>query len=207
MALLSLILLAAGKSDRLGFPKPLITVDGVPLIAWQLRRFCAAGGSRAIVVLGYHADPIRPAIPQVDGLKVEVIRNPAPERGPFSSLQLALGALSTLAPSGAGAFVLPIDVPGPGPAVWRQLAIAASARTPAVIPTYEGHGGHPVALSATTCAALLQVPLSGEDARLDRQLARLGAMRVPVDDPAVTLNLNTAGDWEAWGNGRAAGPR
>ena len=57
-----------------------------------------------IVVLGYHADAIRPA---VKGNAIIAI-NPAPERGQISSLQTALAAL----PADSDGFLFtPVDSP------------------------------------------------------------------------------------------------
>ena len=82
------IILAAGASSRMGSPKALLDYRGESFIG-RLVRVISSVCDPVIVVLGYHADAIRPAI---KGAASTVI-NPAPERGQISSLQIALAAL------------------------------------------------------------------------------------------------------------------
>ena len=49
-----LILLAGGRSSRMGTPKGLLDYQGHPWLVEQLLRFKAASGRQAIIVLGFH---------------------------------------------------------------------------------------------------------------------------------------------------------
>jgi CTP:molybdopterin cytidylyltransferase MocA len=205
------VVLAAGRSSRLGEPKGLVLVEGTP---WILRQLDALGGRRAVVVLGHDRDRYLASVPQL-AARAHVVTNLDPDRGPFSSLQVGLAGLAETTP-GASAFVLPVDVPAAGECVWTALegaiaalaaggtvpgAVTAGAEAPAeapsaAIPEHEGRGGHPVLLGGRFVAEILGLPPS---ARLDealRRAARRGSVvRVPVSDPRVRLNLNTAEDW------------
>jgi choline kinase len=77
------VILAAGYGSRLGkaadggLPKPLVRVDGVPLIAHALEHARASGCHRAIVVVGHEGDQIRKAVAQMQvGLEVAFVENP-----------------------------------------------------------------------------------------------------------------------------------
>ncbi len=203
-----LVLLAGGKSSRLGSPKGLVDVAGAPWLERQLARFAAAGGTRALVVTGFDTQAYaaalrwftRAAAPlaavDVAGVSVTVVENPMPERGPFSSLACALA--HDAARTAPGVWVLPIDCPLASPTTLRALAEALTPHVEAVIPTYESAGGHPVLLASTFVAHLVTVPAGADDARLDRQLHARPASaiaRVAVDDTCVRQNLNTASDW------------
>ncbi|MFN7981702.1 MAG: NTP transferase domain-containing protein [Vicinamibacterales bacterium] len=64
---LQTVILAAGSGTRLAptrgdVPKPLMTVNGVPLIAHALSHAEKAGCQEAVVVLGYEAERVRAAI-------------------------------------------------------------------------------------------------------------------------------------------------
>src|SRR5262245_14676117 len=118
-----LILLAGGKSSRMGRPKGLLDFRGEPWLIRQLRAFVRAGGRRIILVLGFEAQAYQPILAHLDlGSEVEcrVTVNPAPERGSFSSLQH--GAIALLAePSLEAAWISPIDVPLPAPETWAKI--------------------------------------------------------------------------------------
>ncbi len=198
-----IVLLAAGKSSRMGEPKGLVRVAGRPWIDHQLR---SLDGRRVILVLGDDRERYLTEIPSL-AQRVVIVVNPAPERGPFSSLQVGLALVTP----GAPAFVLPIDVPAASAPVWTRLEQALAGGWAAAVPTHgeDDRGGHPVLLSSRLLATLLSRPPA--TTRLDHELAGLsggegrdpgrsvsapqGLVRVLVDDPRVRLNLNAPEDW------------
>ena len=165
-----LLLLAAGRGSRLGFPKALVEVDGRPWVEQQLMRFAEAGGRHACVVLGHALEAHRQALPWLEeamrgaipecGLMVQVAVNPRPERGMRSSLDVGLDALGLRSPGSASTcFVMPIDCTA---RVFEELE-TLSAET--LVPSCEGRSGHPVRLGAAALAALAR-----DEAPLDRVL-------------------------------------
>jgi molybdenum cofactor cytidylyltransferase len=194
----AVVVLAAGKSSRMGQPKGLQVFAGRPWIEVQL---AALGARRVVVVLGHDHPRYREAVPALDGgsapaggdARVEVVVNHDPDRGPFSSLQVGLAAVA-----GAPAFVLPVDVPAASARVWEALEAALSPDSDAAVPLFEGRGGHPVLLAARFIAVLRARPADDPALRLDRELAAARLTRVPVLDPRVRMNLNAPGDWEKW---------
>ncbi|HEY1690845.1 MAG TPA: NTP transferase domain-containing protein [Polyangiaceae bacterium] len=209
------VVLAAGRSSRLGEPKGLVLVEGKP---WIFHQLDAIGSRRVVVVLGHDRDRYLASVPQL-AARARIVTNPDPDRGPFSSLQVGLAEVTP----GANAFVLPVDVPAAGEPVWAALEAALAARAPgeaalaarapgeaalAALPEYQGGqsdqggrggrggGGHPVLLAAPLAAEILRLPPSS---RLDEVLRRpatlASVLRIPVADPRVRLNLNTAEDW------------
>jgi molybdenum cofactor cytidylyltransferase len=216
-----LILLAAGRSSRMGTPKGLLNFQGHPWLVEQLMRFKAASGRRAIIVLGFHRALYFNQIPWLEkggnqpvqhlGLEISVVLNPAPEFGQFSSLQSAIAFLHTNetdfderrttndegSPVGLkipGVFVLPIDVPCPGKEVFEKLAKTVSPSIDAAIPQYQSRGGHPVLLSDNFLHRLTEIPPGSPQARLDFQIQTLPPERstlVPVNDKHIHLNMNS----------------
>jgi CTP:molybdopterin cytidylyltransferase MocA len=185
------VLLAGGRSARMGEPKGLVVVKGRPWVEHQIEAIGRTGGRRVLLVLGHDQPAYEQALPQLDRL-AEVVTNPDPDRGPFSSLQCGMAQVAP----GTAVFVLPIDVPAPSPDVWKALLEALRAGGEAAVPVHDGRGGHPVLLAAPLVRRLLGRPPEG---RLDAELAELstagGVVRVPVDDPLVRLNLNAPEDW------------
>ena len=199
----TVIVLAAGRGDRAGVPKGLVDVQGAPWLERQLDRLAECGLARAVVVLGHAFEEHVAEMPWVAaavakpipllGLRIEVARNAAPERGPFSSLLCALERAS-----GGAAYVLPVDIPCPGRPVWDALAGALAKNVLAAVPARDGHGGHPVLLSRALVERLRAVSPDAGDARLDAQLRGLPAgavARVACDDVRAFTNLNTPEDW------------
>jgi molybdenum cofactor cytidylyltransferase len=181
------VLLAAGRSSRMGEPKGLVAFAGRPWIETQL---AALAGRRAVVVLGHDAPRYLEAIPDL-ARRFEVVVNPDPDRGPFSSLQVGLAAVRASAP----AFVLPVDVPAASAAVWDALEEALGPEVDAAVPAFEGRGGHPVLLAPPFIARLRGRDPASPGARLDVELRSAMACQVPTDDPRVRMNLNAPEDW------------
>jgi len=179
----------------MGTPKGLVLVDGRPWLTHQIAAIGALTTKRPIVVLGFDQARYRREVPDL-GERAVVVVNPAPERGPFSSLQQGLSRTTPERP----AFVLPVDVPAPEPAVWASLRIAMAPGFDAAVPTHGGRGGHPVLLSSHLAARLQRL---GADARLDVELRRCTVVRVAVDDAFILQNLNAPEDWRAFARLRA----
>lgn len=214
---LPLILLVGGRSSRMGTAKGLLPFRGKPWLTEQLDRFSAVGGRRAVVVLGYRQREYLEALGWLDdarqkpvlynGVAVSAAVNPIPEFGPFSTIQC--GARRLLAEKGVpGAYVLPIDVPCPSAPVWRELAAGMTGPIAACLPRCGARGGHPVLLSADFMSTLVAQSTDSESARLDCQIGRLGperVRRVMVDDPRISLNLNTPERWQTFVGGTGQG--
>jgi molybdenum cofactor cytidylyltransferase len=151
------IILAAGASSRMGSPKALLDYRGETFIQRLVRVLSPVCG-RVIVVLGYHAAEIRPAIP---GSAVITI-NPDPDRGQFSSLQTALTAL----PAEFDGFLFtPVDSPAVESETVERVADEFRRRDPAtllVIPRIQTSSGpkrgHPVFAARAIAEELLALP-------------------------------------------------
>lgn len=87
------LILAAGEGSRMGRrPKCLITIDQQPIILRQIQSLRAAGIDLITIVTGYHHQEIEAVIGLDAALRV--IRNPTPEQGQQSSVELGLQNVS-----------------------------------------------------------------------------------------------------------------
>ncbi len=85
------VLLAAGAGSRMGHrPKSLLQLNGVPLIRHQFTALSLAGVVKVVVVLGHHAERIKPL---VQNLAATVVCNPDPASDQVASQRLGLNAL------------------------------------------------------------------------------------------------------------------
>lgn len=136
------IVLAAGLSSRMGRPKLLLEIDGVPLFARVIR---AALGSRlghVIVVLGPSLQ-LPPELKDLsETLRLQVATNPHPERGMSTSVRTGLAELS---PSASGVMVLLADQPWLTSKVIDTLIDSFSIHREKIIaPTIHGRRSNPV---------------------------------------------------------------
>jgi molybdenum cofactor cytidylyltransferase len=186
------IILAAGASERMGYPKALLLYRGRAFLAGIVDACLAAGIEMCVVVLGYYADNIRQSI---DLTKSLVVMNDELSAGPIGSIRAGIRALEPHPVDGA--VVWPVDRPHVPVAVVAAL-VDAFRRTggPIVVPTFQGRRGHPVLFARSTFAELLDAP----DDQGARAVVRKDPGRVtevPVSDSAVLEDLNTPDDYKA----------
>lgn len=182
------IILAAGESSRMGSPKALLKIRNRVFLERILDTYASVGISR-FVVLGIHSTSIER---QIDLSSATVLKNPNPSRGPLSSLLIALEEISDEA-----AFILhPVDHPLVSIETIKRL-INGHRSVPdcILIPNYRGQRGHPVLIPAKYYPDLRSAPL-GEGARWVVRANRAANHFVPVDDPAVLVNIDTKADYE-----------
>ena len=88
--MISLVVLAAGASTRMGGHKLLLPLGGEPLVRRTVRQACGAGFDDVVVVLGREAESVRAALA---GLPCRYAINEAYETGMGSSFRAAVDAL------------------------------------------------------------------------------------------------------------------
>lgn len=86
----AVIVLAAGASRRMGQPKQLLAVDGVPLLRRVVQVAIEAKIGKVWVVLGANAEKVRPVLA---GLPVETVVNEAWEEGMGASIRAGMAAI------------------------------------------------------------------------------------------------------------------
>ena len=136
------IVLAAGTGSRFGGGKLLAPLQGKPLLQHVLDRVAGAGVGEAVVVLGNDADAVEATIAWRAERRV---RNPKPERGLASSLQVGMAAID---PDVDAVLILLGDQPLVATATIRALLELKRDRArPIVVPAYGDAGGrNPVLL-------------------------------------------------------------
>lgn len=133
------IILAAGASERMGYPKALLPYRGRPFLSGIVDACYAAGVEKRVVVLGHYADKIKEEIDLSDLL---VAVNEDLDTGPIGSVRAGLAAL---APYPVDAILVwPVDRPHVAVATIEALLDGfRSSHQPIVVPTHAGRRGHP----------------------------------------------------------------
>lgn len=139
---ISTLLLAAGKGERMGEVKQLLSLGRKRMIEAALDNLLGSRCDEIIVVLGFAADEIRPLIEGKE--RVKVVINPEFEGGMSTSIQQGLKEIS---PRAAGILFALADQPFIPSEVINALIEGFQAGVKGIVlPTYEGKRGHPVIL-------------------------------------------------------------
>jgi molybdenum cofactor cytidylyltransferase len=187
------ILLAAGESRRMGFPKPLLRLGSRTFIEVLIAAILP-NVARLIVVIGAHGRAVREAIPADPGILV--VENPDYLRGQLSSIK---AGLPHVGPQASAALIHLADHPMVRAATFAAV-IDGYRRLgkPIVIARYRGRRGHPVVFARELFGELAAAP-DDQGARVvvDADPARVAY--VDVDDPGVLTDLDTPEDLDRAG--------
>lgn len=195
----SVILPAAGRSSRMGEPKMLLRVGGVPLLRRIVETFRDGLGNDAeglqweiIVVTGYYRESIEKLL---EDLPARPVFNP--EHHLDMAVSLKVGFAAAAVPRD---FYLtsPADHPGIRSATVARLVRAFDPANPdrILVPCCDGRRGHPVLLPGGAGARVTAAPPGWTL----RDLVRGGAypvIEVAVDDPGVYEDVDTPADLAA----------
>ncbi len=189
------IVLSAGESRRMGTPKALLPLGtGATEQSFLARVIATAleGAPPVLVVLGHHAGAIRAG---VELEAVHVVQNPSPELGMLSSLKVGLRALAEAPADVTGVLAWPVDHPLVRPTTVARLREEHAAHPGrAIVPRFEGRGGHPALYARTLWPALLALPDEGGARALYERQPR-AVVRIDVDDPGVIHDVDTPDDY------------
>ncbi len=182
------ILLAAGESRRMGYPKPLLKIGDETFVA-HLTAAMLNVVARLTIVVGAHADRVRKAIPSDP--RIKVVDNPHWVRGQLSSIKAGIRALP---PDASAALIHLTDHPTVKADTFAAVADAyRQSGKPIVIARYDGRRGHPVLFDRSVFAELLDAPEDqGARAVVNADASRV--VYIEVDDPGILLDLDTPED-------------
>jgi len=136
------VVLAAGKSERMGQNKLLLPLNGKALIEGVLNALSAAGIGEQVIVLGYKPEQVVEALkPRLNTLKIMV--NEDYEQGMISSFQVGLQMMSYV----DAAFLVLGDEPIFDPNLLNKMIQQmenSQGKALIVSPIHKGKKGHPL---------------------------------------------------------------
>lgn len=182
------VLLAAGKSSRMGSCKPLLPLGDETVIERCLNTLHHGGVNEIIVVVSIHGEEVARA---ARNHSVQLVVNPD-ESGDMAS-SIRVGRDSTT-PETSGIIVALCDYPLVMPNTVTAL-IDQHAQHPGSIitPTCQGRRGHPLLLPRS----ILEELTVGKTLRdvLNKDTARI--REVPLDDVGILMDMDTPDDYRA----------
>ena len=192
--MIPVIVLAAGKSSRMGRPKATLPLDGADTFLTRIvRTFAAAAVEDVVVVVGHQANAIVGSFADVD-LAARFVENRDYEQGQLSSLLAGLRVVDR--PGVVAVLVTLVDVPLVSAATVRAVVDRyRETRAPIVRPVRGSEHGHPVLIDRSLFDALRKAdPTAGAKSIIRANVSPAGD--VEVDDAGAFADADTPEDYD-----------
>jgi molybdenum cofactor cytidylyltransferase len=189
------VVLAAGRSARMGQNKLVVDVLGTPMIGRVVDALLASSVERVVVVTGHEQERVQAALA---GRDVSFVHNPEYAAGMSTSLRAGMRALGLRAGEPAGgpgvdaALVCLGDMPWIAPAHIDALidAFQPVEGREICVPMYQGKRGNPVLFGARFFEEMTQLAGDvGARALIDAHAEVV--FQVPVDHSGVLVDVDT----------------
>jgi molybdenum cofactor cytidylyltransferase len=198
--MIACIILAAGESRRMGFPKALLPYplpDGLETTFLE-RLLHALNRSRAepiVVILGHEGERIKSSISETSWGRAVSIMNERYRDGMLTSILTGIDAVAK-SPA-AGTLLLPVDHPDVSSEIVDLLiGCYEESPRPIVLPVHGGRRGHPVLFGRAVFDELRRAPLSvgARQVVWDHQRDLL---EVEVQDAGIGRDVDTPLDYRS----------
>src|SRR4029453_3232132 len=184
--MISAIVLAAGKSERMGRPKALLPLRGKTFLENILAAISSSPVEETCVVVGHHRDEIeRHVVPPA-----RIIFNPDYEQGMITSLQAGISSLPSRT---SGALLFLVDHPlVDSETIALLVGKVGGARM--FLPTFEGRRGHPVLFGSAILQEILGLSaVQGANIVVHKDPDRI--VEVSVNSPGILVDVDTPEDF------------
>jgi molybdenum cofactor cytidylyltransferase len=184
--LIAAIVLAAGKSERMGRPKALLPLRGRTFLGHILDTISQSSIARTVVVVGHHRAEIEGHVSP----GTAVVYNPNYEKGMITSLQAGVRALPSEV---TGAFLFLVDHPlAQCDTIEALIKNLSPGRI--VLPTFQGRRGHPVLFASDIFQEILGLTESqGANIVVRKDPSRV--VEVSVESPGILVDVDTPEDF------------
>jgi molybdenum cofactor cytidylyltransferase len=181
------IVLAAGRSRRMGAFKPLLPFGNSTVLDTSIANLRDGGADDIVVVVGHRADAIREHLAKSN---VTFVDNYDPDSVMSVSIGLGVRALS----ENTGAVLIsPADHPAVTAEVTRALIQRWREGAKLVVPEYQHHGGHPVLIDHKFLNELEHLPDGGLRSFFEKHNDEV--LRLRVECPYIARDMDTWDDY------------
>jgi molybdenum cofactor cytidylyltransferase len=196
LAVIAGVVLAGGKSSRMGRPKALLPIgsSGETFLDRVTRTLFDGGVDELLVVVGGDAEAIKSEARQWPCTRIVV--NSDYERGQLTSLVAALGHIDP--ESVTGVAVTLVDVPLVSTETVQKLIAAHRLRAASIVrPVSNGRHGHPVIFHSRLFDELCRTdPAQGAKVVVRAHAREIE--EVPVDDEGAFIDIDTREEYQRW---------
>jgi molybdenum cofactor cytidylyltransferase len=192
------LVLAAGKSSRMGRTKALLPLgsSGETFLQRIVRVLRDGGADAVVVVIGGDGAAVRASLPR-DDAQISAVENPRYEDGQLSSLLVGLAAVERRYDNVEAVMMTLVDLPLISEATVRAVreAFLANPGAPLVRPRRGGRYGHPVIFNRSIFGELRRAdPSKGAKPVVHAHAAE--EVNVDVDDEGAFIDIDTPEDYE-----------
>jgi len=192
------LVLAAGKSSRMGRTKALLSLgsSGETFLHRIIRVLREGGADAVVVVIGGDAAAVRASLPR-DDVQISAVENPRYEEGQLSSLLAGLAAVEQRHADVEAVMMTLVDLPLISAATVRAVreTFLANPGAPLVRPRRGGRHGHPVIFNRSIFGELRRAdPSTGAKPVVHAHAAE--EVDVDVDDEGAFIDIDTPDDYE-----------
>ena len=187
---ISAILLAAGKSERMGAFKQLLPLGGKTFVESCVDNLLASSAAEVIVVTGHNESAVRQVLA---GRRVRFAYNPNYQLGMATSIIRGFEAVSG---TSAAVMIALVDQPLVATAVIDKLISEYRASNSLIlIPRHNGKRGHPILMSTRLKHDVESMDLS-EGLRAVIETHALDISYVEVDSDSILVDFDYPEDYE-----------
>jgi len=182
---ISLIVLAAGKSTRMKENKLLLKLNGETLIEHVVKVAKESSADEIVVVLGYEATKVKERLAKID-CKFAVNENYM--KGQSESVKVGLSAISGNAEA---VMILPADIALVDPeSINRVLEEYRRSKSTIVIASYQQQSGHPILLDRTLFPEVSKIDeyTQGLKAVISRHRAEINYVEARTENVLVDID-------------------
>jgi molybdenum cofactor cytidylyltransferase len=184
------LLLAAGKSTRMGSLKALLPWEGTTLLQFQLTQLEHSTIDQLVVVLGYHSNKL---LPYVKESSTHIVWNENYEKGKTESIKQGVLAIH----KDADCFILSsVDQPVSHFLLDSMINEFRLTNSNIIIPVYNDRRGHPILLSTKLRNEIMQISEETYGLKAILQRRKNEIRELIVEDQSILFNFNNEKDYE-----------
>jgi len=183
------VILAAGNSTRMGYPKALLPLGEELFLTRILRILRESGFERPRLILGQDATLIKS---RIGDYPADILVNPDPNRGQLSSIQLGISGLSE---KFEAAMLWPVDQPAVSVEMTRSLIELFTTKDCRIaVPISGGKRGHPAIFHRTLFYEFMEAPMEkGAKGIISRHETE--TCFLSTDESAAFTDIDTPSDY------------
>jgi len=190
----SAIILAAGKSSRIGFPKLSLRYNENKIFIEQIvNEYESFGCKEIIIVVNETGNNFLTENKIQFSDNVKIVINEHPDWHRFYSLKTGAKSMSEVLP----VFVHNVDNPFVNHKVLNELLVYID-KADYLSPEFKGKGGHPILLSKKIVEDVIAT--KEDQIHFKEFLNQYPKKKVQVDDEKVLVNINTKDDYRQYFN-------